>query len=183
MKYIYSLVILVVGLSQFSAVAARGGFTPRYEFSSKRQILMESVKSSHPHRALLNRISEASIRLENSPVCRSNVYLCTARGNTNIEVATILTGANASLGSYHMIGGLATRVDRVTEEWKEEAQKNYDTTMDTFVATKGELSFKANRSIEALLVQIRDGEALPADSRHEMIGDKRAEIEDNCRPI
>lgn len=179
MRFVYSLVILALGLPLM--VMARGRTVPTFR-ADRGQNLVKNISPNHPAYRDLARLNSATAALKESPACKARTVQCEAFGNRILGVFSVLSTASSSVGQNHIAGVIAGKGAEIVNKWELPAQEGAGVFLDGFVNTSsGSLSFRTNKGVESLLRHLGAEEALSGRQMHRSIRDKRAEIEENCR--
>ncbi len=196
MRYLYSLVILAVSLSQFVVEARSLMLRPRpaLDMTRSQDFVKGVVRDNHPNHsyfkvieAAVNKAKEITIVVDSETGELNEVELTQAERRELIErslgIFDILRSANSSTGQYHLSGVIASKVGEMMG-WENSAQEGSKYWMDGFIHTdnpRASLPFRTNRGTENLLVYQGAEEVFSDLTRHQAIENKNRELRENCR--
>ncbi len=184
MRCVYSLVILVLGLSQFTAMgrSVRPFKDVKFKINESQNLIRESgIQLQSGTIGSYQRINLAISELKDTEACRNNVNQCNAFGEKAVNVFNVLGKANQSTTSNHIAGAIAGRTAEIFKEWDPSAKEGAGVWMDGFVGAKGPLSVKTNKAVEDLLKHQGNTDVLSESEKDMAIRGKRRELERNCR--
>lgn len=178
-KYIYSMIVLALGLSQFMAMGKSRSPVPAFR-ADVHQNLMRDVGPTHGHYQKLNLLNETSAQLKRSEACRTQTAQCQAFGDRVHGVFGVFASANASFAQSHLAGTIASKAVNIANRWEAPAQAGARVFLDGFVRGSGSLNGRTNVAIEGLLRHLGAGDALEGPQKFNLIQQKEVELRDSC---
>ena len=190
MRFVYSLIILALGLSQFMAmgrVVLQKPTNSRVEFRADRSqnwLAESKVTQGHPAHKYLSRMDSVKTALKDTPACRNESTQCQLFGDRVAGVFNVFVGANSSHGESHIAGVIAGKAAEIVTEWEAPAQEGSGVFLDGFVRTtkpKASLHFRTGKGVESLLMHLGGGyENLSPQGQIDARTQKTIELEHNC---
>lgn len=180
MKYICSLVILVVGFSQ-AFVMARGLVRmPRVNLN-KTQDFIKDVRVNHAIRARLEQSNKSINEAKETQACKNDISACTEFLDRSVAVMEVLANSSSSGTNSQIAGALASRAAEVLNEWVQPSKEGYIIWNKGFLLGKREngpsVNHRVNKGTEMLLELPQN---MLLDTKISLIRDKVAKIKRDC---